>query len=169
RAHAFLRRGGARVVALFEAEEHVLELVHLGVGKKQRGIPMRHQRRAAQALVPLALEEAQKHLADLIPAEGFRFGVARRHVCFGGVCGRIPSVPASHYCRGGTIPPLRRENDRTGRRKLRAGRGVLGTFIAPQTPRGWAGLRGIGAASCWRAMRMKRKPAEKQSEERIVP
>ena len=36
--HALLRRGGARVVALLAAEEHVLELVHPGVGEEQRRI-----------------------------------------------------------------------------------------------------------------------------------
>ena len=33
RAHAFLRSGGARVVALFKAEEDVLKLIHAGVGE----------------------------------------------------------------------------------------------------------------------------------------
>ena len=37
-AHALLRRRGARVVALLAAEEHVLELVHPGVGEQQRRI-----------------------------------------------------------------------------------------------------------------------------------
>ena len=37
-AHALLRSGGAGVVALFEAEEDVLELVHPGIGKQQRRI-----------------------------------------------------------------------------------------------------------------------------------
>ena len=40
---------------------------------------MRHERRAAHALVPLALEEAQEHLADVIPAERFLICVLRRH------------------------------------------------------------------------------------------
>ena len=38
---------GACVVALFEAEENVLELVHPGVGEEQRGIVRRDERRAA--------------------------------------------------------------------------------------------------------------------------
>ena len=37
-AHAFLRRRGARVVALLEAQENILELVHPGVGEQQRGV-----------------------------------------------------------------------------------------------------------------------------------
>ena len=40
---------------------------------------MRHQRRAAYALVPLTLEAAQEHFADLISAEGFRSCARRRH------------------------------------------------------------------------------------------
>ena len=41
RAHAFLRSRRPRVVALFEAEENVLELVHSGVGEEQRRIVRR--------------------------------------------------------------------------------------------------------------------------------
>jgi hypothetical protein len=37
-ADAFLRRGGAGVVALLLAKEDVLELVHARVGKQQRGV-----------------------------------------------------------------------------------------------------------------------------------
>src|SRR6266581_5123704 len=76
--HAFLRGGGARIGALFEAEEHILELVHPGIGEEQRRIAMRHERRAPQALVPLALKEAQEHFADLIPAQDFVFLPAYR-------------------------------------------------------------------------------------------
>ena len=60
-AHAFLRRGGARVVALLDAEKNVLELVHPGVGEQQRGVVLRDQRRRVDNLVPLLLEEAQEH------------------------------------------------------------------------------------------------------------
>ncbi len=44
-AHAFLRGGGAEVVALFDAGEDVLELHHAGIGEHQRRIIARHQRR----------------------------------------------------------------------------------------------------------------------------
>ena len=40
-ANAFLCCRGAVVVALFEAEEDVLELVHASVGEEQGGIAMR--------------------------------------------------------------------------------------------------------------------------------
>ena len=60
-AHAFLRGGGARVVALLDAEEDVLELVHAGVGEQQRGIVGRHQRRGVHDLVSVLLEIAQEH------------------------------------------------------------------------------------------------------------
>src|SRR5437867_6718764 len=73
RANTFLCGGGARIVAFFKAEEHVLELVHTRVGEEQRRIAVRHERRAAHAAVPLALEEAQERLADLIATP--RFGV----------------------------------------------------------------------------------------------
>ncbi len=56
-AHALLRRRRPRVIPLFQPQEHVLELVHPGVGEEQGSVSMRHQRRAAHDRVPLALEE----------------------------------------------------------------------------------------------------------------
>ena len=52
-AHALLRRGGALVVALLDAEEDVLELVHAGVGEQQRGIVGRDERGRVDFLVSL--------------------------------------------------------------------------------------------------------------------
>src|SRR5215469_13743873 len=63
-AHTLLRRGGARVVALLEAEEDVFELVHAGVGEEQRGVFYRHHRGGVDDLVSFLLEEAQKHRTD---------------------------------------------------------------------------------------------------------
>ncbi len=63
-AHALLRGGGARVVALLDAEEDVLELVHAGVGEQQRGIVGRHQRGGVHFLVSLGDEIVQEHAAN---------------------------------------------------------------------------------------------------------
>ena len=57
-AHAFLAGGGAFVVALLEAEEDVLELVHARVGEEQRGIVVRHERGAAHHAVAPLFEES---------------------------------------------------------------------------------------------------------------
>ena len=35
---AFLRRGGARVIALLHAQENILELIHPRIGKQQRRV-----------------------------------------------------------------------------------------------------------------------------------
>ena len=59
-ADAFLAGGGAVVVALLEAEENVLELIHPGVGEEQRGIVRGDERGAAHDAVAALLEEAQK-------------------------------------------------------------------------------------------------------------
>ena len=53
-AHAFLRGGRAAVGALFHAGKGVLELHHAGIGKHQRGVIARHQRRGRHHLVALA-------------------------------------------------------------------------------------------------------------------
>src|SRR5262249_54542506 len=65
-ADAFLSGGGAVVVSLFEAEKNVLELVHSGVGEKQRGIAVGNERAAANAAMALALKETEKGLANLV-------------------------------------------------------------------------------------------------------
>ena len=68
-ADAFLAGGGAFVVALFEAEENVLELVHPGVGEKQRGIVRRNERRAAHDAMAALLEKFQKRFADFVAGQ----------------------------------------------------------------------------------------------------
>src|ERR1700674_89903 len=79
-AHAFLCRGGARVVAFLEAEEDILELVHPGVGKQQRGIPVRDERAAADTAMPLALKKAQECLPDLVPGPRLCLRLGAAHI-----------------------------------------------------------------------------------------
>ncbi len=66
RAHAFLAGGGAHIVASFHPGEAVLELHHARIGEHQRRIVARHQRRAIDDAVIVALEEAQEGGADLV-------------------------------------------------------------------------------------------------------
>ena len=65
RAHAFLRSGGARIVALFKSEEGVLELVHPGVGEQQCRIIRGHERGAAHHAMLSRSEIVEKLLAHL--------------------------------------------------------------------------------------------------------
>ncbi len=67
RADALLGGRRARVIALFLAQEHVLELVHPGVGEQQRGIVRGDERRAADHAVATLGEIIEKLLADLGP------------------------------------------------------------------------------------------------------
>ena len=53
-AHAFLRGGRARIGALFEAGEDVLELHHAGIGEHQGRIVARHERRRRHDRVAVA-------------------------------------------------------------------------------------------------------------------
>ena len=66
-AHALLAARRALVVALFLAEEHVLELVHPGVGEQQRRIVVRDERRAGHDTMAVPLEILQKRRANLSP------------------------------------------------------------------------------------------------------
>ena len=63
-ADAFLAGGGAFVVALLEAEEDVLELIHARIGEEQRGIVMRYERGAAHHAMAALFKEFQKCFAD---------------------------------------------------------------------------------------------------------
>jgi hypothetical protein len=59
-AHTFLRGGGFVVVALFEAEEDVLELVHSRVGEQQRWIVGGDERRRMHLAVTFLGKEVQE-------------------------------------------------------------------------------------------------------------
>jgi hypothetical protein len=65
-ADAFLAGGGAFVIALFEAEEDVLELIHACVSEEQRGIVVRNERGTAHYAMAALFEEFQKCLADFV-------------------------------------------------------------------------------------------------------
>src|SRR5271168_2192963 len=65
-AEAFLAGCGGFVVALFKAEKNVLELVHPGVGEKQRGIVRGDERRTAHDAVAALFEEAQESFANFV-------------------------------------------------------------------------------------------------------
>src|SRR5690348_14375580 len=69
RAHTFLASGGAAVIALFEAEENVLKLIHAGIREEQRGIVRGHERAAADDAVPALFEKPQKHFSDFVAGQ----------------------------------------------------------------------------------------------------
>src|SRR6266850_2257451 len=79
-AHAFLAGRRARVIAFFESEKNILELVHTRVGEEQRGIAVRHERRAANAPVSFAFKKTQEAFANLVPAPEFLAFQYARHV-----------------------------------------------------------------------------------------
>ena len=64
-ADALLRVHGSGVRPAAQPEEHVLELVHPGVGEVQGGVVRRGHGGAGHPRVALALEEGQEGLADL--------------------------------------------------------------------------------------------------------
>ena len=68
RAHAFLRRGRAGVVAVFQPGEQVLELDHARVREHQRRVVARHQGRAVHAPVAVPFEEVEEGRADVVQA-----------------------------------------------------------------------------------------------------
>ena len=67
-AHAFLRRRRARIRALFDAGEDVLELHHAGIGEHQRRVVARHERGRRHDLVVVAGEEIEETFADVVDA-----------------------------------------------------------------------------------------------------
>jgi hypothetical protein len=71
RADALLRGRGPCVVALLGAEEHVLELIHSGVGEEQSRIVGRHQGGTAHHPVVSLFEKGKEFLADLVTGHRF--------------------------------------------------------------------------------------------------
>jgi hypothetical protein len=65
-AHAFLRRRGAHVVTFLDAEKSVFKLVHAGVGKQQRRIVGRQQRRRTHRRVPVFFKILEKSFANFV-------------------------------------------------------------------------------------------------------
>ena len=102
-AHALLRRGRARVVALLAAEEHVLELVHAGVGEQQGGVPGRDQRRRRHHAVTALGKEIEKRLTDLT-ARPLRLR-RHRHPLPGRSRARGRPPPLRTHARADTVSP----------------------------------------------------------------
>ena len=68
-ADAFLATGSAFVIALFEAEKNVLELVHASVGEEQRGVVRGDERGTAHDAVAALLEEAEEGRSDFVAGQ----------------------------------------------------------------------------------------------------
>ena len=64
-AHAFLRGGCSRVVAFLQAQEHVFELIHPGVGEQQSAIVRRNEGRRMNRFVPVLDKIIQKFAPNL--------------------------------------------------------------------------------------------------------
>jgi hypothetical protein len=65
-AHAFLRTYGARVIALFEAQEHVFKLVHAGIGEQQSRVVLGNQTGKGHIAVTVFCEVFDKFSSDLV-------------------------------------------------------------------------------------------------------
>jgi hypothetical protein len=79
RANALLGGRGARVIALFAAQEYVFELVHARVREEQRGVMGRDKRRRGQHAVGAGGKELQKSGSDFA---GFHIRITIHHSLF---------------------------------------------------------------------------------------
>ena len=68
-ADAFLGIDSAGVRTAALTEEHVLELVHTGIGEQQRRIVRRYKRRRAHECMPSLAEEVDEFGADVFGVE----------------------------------------------------------------------------------------------------
>ena len=109
-ADAFLAGGGALVVALLEAEEDILELVHPGVGEEQRGIVRRDERGAAHDAVAALFEEFQKCFADFVAGQILFLFIVLAHVRLDVPVWRNERIP---------VAALARDDNKRQRRKPR--------------------------------------------------
>ncbi len=70
-AHALLAGRGALIVALFQPQEDVLELVHAGVDQQQRRVVVRHQAAAGHDGVTALMEIIKPDLANFVGRKAF--------------------------------------------------------------------------------------------------
>jgi hypothetical protein len=98
RAHAFLRSGGAGVIALFQAQKNLLELIHAGVGEQQRGIVGGHQRTAAHHAMAARGKEVEEALSDVVTCHqpALTAGILRRALATLEI---IETYPEDKSCR----------------------------------------------------------------------
>ena len=94
--HAFLRGGGALVVAGLDPGEQVLELHHAGIGEHQRRVIARHQRAGGHDLMAVARKIIEKGRADIVQRGHGRLLVS-------GAAWRVGSAAIA----AGLNPPLR--------------------------------------------------------------
>ena len=143
-AHALLRGGGARVVALLAAGEDVLELDHAGVGEQQRRVVLGDERRGGDAAVAALLEELEERLADLGGGKSGRHGV--------GICHkRAPRRSSCWPSRPGAAS-ARRAGHRVGKSARHHSRGSTGCAKVPVQPMRLAARCAPAVAPClpWR-------------------
>ncbi len=74
-AQAALRVDGARIGALLDAAEDVLELDHAAVGEQQRLVATGHEAAAGHDLMAAFGEEAEEAIADLVRGQGLHPGL----------------------------------------------------------------------------------------------
>ena len=125
--NALLGRGGPGVSALLAPEEHVLELVHPRVREEQRGVVLRHERRALHHAVPTLLEVPEEGAADLVGRPS--------HSRSPGWAGSAGSSPSSASLQRGQRPHRRSrtspgEKPRRSRNAQRRGRRRAGSTAA---------------------------------------
>src|SRR5262249_15833018 len=72
-AHAALAGGGAHVVALFLAQEHILELHHAGIGEEGGGVVGGHERARRHDGMAAFAEKFEVGAADFRRAHGAWF------------------------------------------------------------------------------------------------
>ncbi len=65
RSHTLLRTDRPRVIPLLVPKKNILKLIHPRIGKQQRRIVHRHQRRRVHPPMPLALKKPQKIFPNL--------------------------------------------------------------------------------------------------------
>ena len=72
-AQTLLRIGHTRIFTRCVAQKNLLELIHSGIGKHQRGVVLHHHRRRRHDRVLLAAEKVEKSLSDFVRFHIYNF------------------------------------------------------------------------------------------------
>jgi len=79
-AHTLLGGGGPLVILSLFAQKDILELIHPGVGEKQRGVINRNEGGAGNDPVVISSEEIEEFLADFLRGHHTISHVSLAHV-----------------------------------------------------------------------------------------
>ncbi|ABX20098.1 hypothetical protein SARI_00145 [Salmonella enterica subsp. arizonae serovar 62:z4,z23:-] len=97
RAYTALGSGCTGIITLIKPKENILELVHPGIGKQQRGVIVGHQGTAGNYLMSFTMEKVEKRLTDLSGALAHNYPEIKLHVLLQAFSALAANSPVANF------------------------------------------------------------------------